>query len=118
INRSTNNTPIECKRPAPGQLLNLPVAHREAGRIGHMLMVRLYAHMYFRKLSCTTGLLFVPVHFISCPRNRLAIWNAGLFKNHTDAIYLFHPVFDQVEMELTLTVEEHLLEFSRVFEDE
>ena len=66
--------------------------------------------MHLSKLPGTSGLFFVAVLRVGGFGNGFAVRNAGFDKRHTHALGLFHPVFDQVEVQLTLAVQERLFE--------
>ena len=74
--------------------------------------------MHFRKLSGTTTLFLVAIHFICFFGNGFSVRNARFLKFHDQTIQFFDSVSNDVKMQLTLSINNGLFELCILFNDQ
>ena len=123
VDSTTNNRVVVLKLTTPLEVVllltldiygNLLAVYLIFRWLSNALIVRLDNHMYLTKLTCTTRLLLVTIVGLSNLSNSLTIWNLRCEELHLNLALCRDAVTQDIEVVLTLTLNNSLLQLLRV----
>ena len=72
--------------------------------------------MYLGKLTCTTGLFFVAIHSVGFAGDGFTVVDARAYKLHVYVVYFFEPILYKIEVKLSLSMQQDLVQCGRLFD--